>query len=104
MKTSLAPGSQVVADYLEAAGLQEDLDALGYNLVAFGCTSCLGNSGPLDEPVSKAIDDGNLVACAVLSGNRNFEGRVHRRHERITWPLRHSLLLMPLPFHEHRYV
>lgn len=77
VKTSLAPGSQVVADYLEAAGLQEDLDALGYNLVAFGCTSCLGNSGPLDEPVSKAIDDGNLVACAVLSGNRNFEGRVH---------------------------
>ena len=77
VKTSLAPGSQVVADYLEAAGLQEDLDAMGYNLVAFGCTSCLGNSGPLDKPVSKAIDDGNLVACAVLSGNRNFEGRVH---------------------------
>ncbi len=77
VKTSLAPGSQVVADYLEAAGLQDDLDALGYNLVAFGCTSCLGNSGPLDEHVAKAIDADNLVACAVLSGNRNFEGRVH---------------------------
>ena len=77
VKTSLAPGSQVVADYLEKAGLQDDLNALGYNIVAFGCTSCLGNSGPLDEPVAKAIDDNDLVACAVLSGNRNFEGRVH---------------------------
>jgi aconitate hydratase len=77
VKTSLAPGSKVVADYLEKAGLQGDLDALGFNVVAFGCTSCIGNSGPLDEPVSKAIDAGNLVAGAVLSGNRNFEGRVH---------------------------
>lgn len=77
VKTSLAPGSQVVADYLEKAGLQDDLNAMGYDIVAFGCTSCLGNSGPLDEPVAKAIDENDLVACAVLSGNRNFEGRVH---------------------------
>jgi aconitate hydratase len=77
VKTSLAPGSKVVADYLEKASLQDDLDALGFNVVAFGCTSCIGNSGPLDEPVSKAIEAGNLVVGAVLSGNRNFEGRVH---------------------------
>jgi len=77
VKTSLAPGSKVVADYLAKAGLQEPLNALGFNIVAFGCTSCIGNSGPLDEPVAKAIDQGNLVAGAVLSGNRNFEGRVH---------------------------
>jgi aconitate hydratase len=77
VKTSLAPGSKVVADYLAKAGLQESLNALGFNIVAFGCTSCIGNSGPLDEPVAKAIDQGNLVAGAVLSGNRNFEGRVH---------------------------
>jgi aconitate hydratase len=77
VKTSLAPGSQVVADYLAKALLTDDLDALGFNIVAFGCTSCIGNSGPLDEPVAKAIEQGNLVAAAVLSGNRNFEGRVH---------------------------
>jgi len=77
VKTSLAPGSQVVTDYLEAAGLQKSLDALGFNLVGYGCTTCIGNSGPLNEPISKAIDEGNLVVGAVLSGNRNFEGRVN---------------------------
>jgi aconitate hydratase len=77
VKTSLAPGSQVVSLYLEEAGLQEDLDALGFNLVGYGCTTCIGNSGPLPEYISKAIHDGDLVACSVLSGNRNFEGRVN---------------------------
>ena len=77
VKTSLAPGSQVVAEYLEKAGLQGDLDALGFNLVGFGCTTCIGNSGPLDPPISKAINDNDLVAVSVLSGNRNFEGRVN---------------------------
>ncbi len=77
VKTSLAPGSQVVADYLKQAGLQDYLDQLGFNIVGFGCMTCIGNSGPLDEPVSKAIDAGNLVATAVVSSNRNFEGRVH---------------------------
>ena len=76
VKTSLAPGSQVVSHYLEAAGLQEDLDAIGFNLVGYGCTTCIGNSGPLDAPISKAINDYDLVATAVLSGNRNFEGRI----------------------------
>ncbi|WP_306015160.1 aconitate hydratase AcnA [Oceanicaulis sp. MMSF_3324] len=76
VKTSLAPGSQVVTDYLEKAGLQDDLDALGFNLVGYGCTTCIGNSGPLPAPISKAIKDGDLVATSVLSGNRNFEGRV----------------------------
>lgn len=76
VKTSLAPGSQVVSEYLEAAGLQEDLDAIGFNLVGYGCTTCIGNSGPLDPAISKAIADGDLVATAVLSGNRNFEGRI----------------------------
>ena len=77
VKTSLAPGSQVVADYLEKAGLQDDLDKLGFTIAAFGCTSCIGNSGPLADPIAKAIDDGDLVAAAVLSGNRNFEGRIN---------------------------
>ncbi|MGF1447463.1 MAG: aconitate hydratase AcnA [Pikeienuella sp.] len=77
VKTSLAPGSQVVSDYLEKAGLQGDLDALGFNLVGYGCTTCIGNSGPLPEPISKAVNDADLVACSVLSGNRNFEGRVN---------------------------
>ena len=77
VKTSLAPGSQVVTDYLEAAGLQEDLDAIGFNLVGYGCTTCIGNSGPLPEEISKAIQEGDLVAASVLSGNRNFEGRVN---------------------------
>jgi aconitate hydratase len=77
VKTSLAPGSQVVTDYLTAAGLQADLDALGFNLVGYGCTTCIGNSGPLAETISKAINDNGLVATSVLSGNRNFEGRVN---------------------------
>jgi len=77
VKTSFAPGSQVVSDYIEAAGLQDDLDALGFNLVGYGCTTCIGNSGPLPEPIHNAIEAGDLTACAVLSGNRNFEGRVH---------------------------
>jgi len=76
VKTSLAPGSQVVSAYLEAANLQEDLDAVGFNLVGYGCTTCIGNSGPLQPKISKAIADGDLVATAVLSGNRNFEGRI----------------------------
>lgn len=76
VKTSLAPGSQVVTDYLNKAGLQEHLDAVGFNLVGYGCTTCIGNSGPLAEPISKAINDNGLVAAAVISGNRNFEGRV----------------------------
>ncbi len=77
VKTSLAPGSQVVTEYLEKSGLQQDLDALGFNLVGYGCTTCIGNSGPLDPPIADAIEDNKLVAVAVLSGNRNFEGRVH---------------------------
>ncbi|MCH8166617.1 MAG: aconitate hydratase AcnA [Proteobacteria bacterium] len=76
VKTSLAPGSQVVTEYLEAAGLQEDLDALGFNLVGYGCTTCIGNSGPLPAEISDAIHEGDLVATSVLSGNRNFEGRI----------------------------
>ena len=76
VKTSLAPGSQVVAEYLETAGLQKFLDKVGFNLVGFGCTTCIGNSGPLPEPISKSINDNGIVAAAVLSGNRNFEGRV----------------------------
>ncbi|HEV8407594.1 MAG TPA: aconitate hydratase AcnA, partial [Sphingomicrobium sp.] len=76
VKTSLAPGSQVVSDYLQESGLQQDLDALGFDLVGYGCTTCIGNSGPLPEPISKAISENDLVAVSVLSGNRNFEGRV----------------------------
>jgi aconitate hydratase len=76
VKTSLAPGSQVVTDYLARAGLNKDLDAIGFNLVGYGCTTCIGNSGPLADPISKAINGNDLVASAVLSGNRNFEGRV----------------------------
>lgn len=77
VKTSLAPGSQVVTDYLEKAGLQDDLDALGFNLVGYGCTTCIGNSGPLPDHIVKAIQEGDLTAASVLSGNRNFEGRVN---------------------------
>ncbi len=77
VKTSLAPGSQVVSDYLEAAGLQTDLDAMGFHLVGYGCTTCIGNSGPLPEPIAKAVEAGDLTVCSVLSGNRNFEGRVN---------------------------
>ncbi|MBX3596501.1 MAG: aconitate hydratase AcnA [Rhizobiaceae bacterium] len=76
VKTSLAPGSQVVAEYLEKSGLQKELDQIGFNLVGFGCTTCIGNSGPLPEPISKTINDKGIIAAAVLSGNRNFEGRV----------------------------
>jgi aconitate hydratase len=76
VKTSLAPGSQVVAEYLESSGLQKELDQIGFNLVGFGCTTCIGNSGPLPAPISKTINDKGLIAAAVLSGNRNFEGRV----------------------------
>ncbi|MFW2851657.1 aconitate hydratase AcnA [Sphingomonas sp. TX0543] len=76
VKTSLAPGSQVVTDYLDKAGLSEDLDAIGFNLVGYGCTTCIGNSGPLAAPISAAINGNDLVAASVLSGNRNFEGRV----------------------------
>jgi len=76
VKTSTAPGSQVVGEYLEKSGLQDDLDALGFDVVGYGCTTCIGNSGPLAEPLAKAIADGDLVSCSVLSGNRNFEGRI----------------------------
>ena len=76
VKTSLAPGSQVVSAYLEAAELQDDLDAIGFNLVGYGCTTCIGNSGPIQPEISEAIAEGDLVATAVLSGNRNFEGRI----------------------------
>ncbi|WP_062561116.1 aconitate hydratase AcnA [Paracoccus aminovorans] len=76
VKTSLAPGSQVVEEYLKAAELQDDLDALGFNLVGFGCTTCIGNSGPLAPEISKSINENDLVAVSVLSGNRNFEGRI----------------------------
>ncbi len=79
VKTSLAPGSQVVADYLEKAGLQDPLDALGFNIVGFGCTTCIGNSGPLKQEIGDAIDDNDLLVASVLSGNRNFEGRVHQQ-------------------------
>ena len=77
VKTSLAPGSRVVTDYLAAAGLQEPLDTLGFQLVGYGCTTCIGNSGPLSDEISEAVRDDELAVCAVLSGNRNFEGRIH---------------------------
>ena len=77
VKTSLAPGSRVVTEYLQAAGVVPDLEALGFHVVGYGCTTCIGNSGPLPEPVAKAIDDNDLAVASVLSGNRNFEGRIH---------------------------
>ena len=77
VKTSLAPGSKVVTDYYKAAGLTPYLDALGFDLVGYGCTTCIGNSGPLAEPIEKAITQADLTVASVLSGNRNFEGRVH---------------------------
>ena len=77
VKTSLAPGSKVVTEYLAAAGLDKALDAMGFNLVGYGCTTCIGNSGPLNEPIEQSIKENNLVVASVLSGNRNFEGRVH---------------------------
>lgn len=88
VKTSLAPGSQVVTDYLERCDLMTHLDALGFNLVGYGCTTCIGNSGPLPEEVSKEIKEGNLAVAAVLSGNRNFEGRIHPE-------VRHAFLASP---------
>ena len=77
VKTSLAPGSQVVTEYLNKSGLQQDLDALGFNTVGYGCTTCIGNSGPLDDDIADAIENNDLVAVSVLSGNRNFEGRIN---------------------------
>ena len=77
VKTSLAPGSKVVTEYLDAGGVSDDLNALGFNLVGYGCTTCIGNSGPLPPPIEKAIEDGDLTVASVLSGNRNFEGRIH---------------------------
>ena len=79
VKTSLAPGSKVVTDYLAKAGLQEPLDAMGFNLVGYGCTTCIGNSGPLAVEIEEAIEKGELTVCSVLSGNRNFEGRIHQK-------------------------
>ncbi len=79
VRPSLAPGSRVVTEYFDAAGLTEDLSALGFNVVGYGCTTCIGNSGPLDEDIEAAIDDGNLIVGSVLSGNRNFEGRIHQK-------------------------
>ena len=84
VKTSLAPGSKVVTDYLDKAGLQTYLDQLGFNLVGYGCTTCIGNSGPLDGPIAEAIDAGKLTVSAVLSGNRNFEGRIHPQ-TKLSW-------------------
>src|SRR6202044_1842228 len=77
VKTSLAPGSKVVTDYLHKAGVDKSLDKLGFTLAGYGCTTCIGNSGPLPEAVAKAITESDLVGAAVISGNRNFEGRVH---------------------------
>ena len=77
VKTSLAPGSRAVTDYLSAAGLMDPLEALRFHLVGYGCTTCIGNSGPLAEPVAEAIEANDIAAVAVLSGNRNFEGRIH---------------------------
>ncbi len=84
VKTSLAPGSKVVTEYLNAAGLQEDLDAIGFNLVGYGCTTCIGNSGPLPAPIEQQIRDKHLTVSSVLSGNRNFEGRIHQ-HVKANW-------------------
>src|SRR5690606_14046718 len=78
VKTSLAPGSRVVTDYLEKAGLNKPLDQLGFNLVGYGCTTCIGNSGPLPEHIAQAVHENDLVVCSVLSGNRNFEGRINQ--------------------------
>ena len=77
VKSSLAPGSKVVSEYYRASGLDTYLDELGFNTVGYGCTTCIGNSGPLPEPISAAVAEGDLVVCAVLSGNRNFEARIH---------------------------
>lgn len=84
VKTSLAPGSQVVTQYLQASGLQTHLNDLGFNLVGYGCTTCIGNSGPLSDPITNAINDNDMIVSAVLSGNRNFEGRIHP-HVKANW-------------------
>ena len=84
VKTSLAPGSKVVTEYLTATGLQDELDAIGFNLVGYGCTTCIGNSGPLPEPIEKQIVDKKLTVASILSGNRNFEGRIHQ-HVKTNW-------------------
>ena len=77
VKTSFAPGSKVVREYLDKAGLQVFLNKLGFNIVGYGCTTCIGNSGPLDDKVSKDIEKNKLNVCSIISGNRNFEGRIH---------------------------
>src|SRR5205085_10447645 len=77
VKSSLAPGSKVVTEYYDQAGLTRYLDELGFNTVGYGCTTCIGNSGPLPEPISQAVTENDLVVCSVLSGNRNFEARIH---------------------------
>jgi aconitate hydratase len=97
VKTSLAPGSKVVTDYLEHAGLMPYLAQLGFDLVGYGCTTCIGNSGPLPPSVSAAIHEGDLVAAAVLSGNRNFEGRINPTYARTTWRRRRWWWPTPLP-------
>ena len=79
VKTSLAPGSRVVTEYYEATGLQEDLNEMGFNVVGYGCTTCIGNSGPLPTEIDDAIEQSNLIVGSVISGNRNFEGRVHSK-------------------------
>jgi hypothetical protein len=86
VKSSLAPGSKVVTDYYKAAGLTQYLDELGFALVGYGCTTCIGNSGPLSEPIEKAIQAADLTVASVLSGNRNFEGRVHPLVKPTGWP------------------
>ena len=88
VKTSLAPGSQVVTEYLNKSGLHEDLDAMGFALVGYGCTTCIGNSGPLNAQIASSIEENNVVAVSVLSGNRNFEGRVHPQVRANYWPAR----------------
>ena len=97
VKTSLAPGSQVVSAYLEAAELQEDLDAIGFNLVGYGCTTCIGNSGPIQPETVRAIAEGDLVATSVLSGNRNFEGASALTCAPTTWLARPSSWPMRWP-------
>ncbi len=97
VKTSLGPGSKVVSNYLEQSGLLADLDSLGFNIVGFGCTTCIGNSGPLNETIAEAVRDNDLLGCSVLSGNRNFEGRIHPLVKMNFWPPLHSSSPMRLP-------
>ena len=108
VKTSLAPGSKVVTEYLHATGLQDHLDRIGFNLVGYGCTTCIGNSGPLPEHISAAVESGDLVVSSVLSGNRNFEGAYIKRcaptgwHRRrwwspTRWPAPRASIWKPTP-------